>query len=599
MAIQEIPEEEREDDDPLLWMIKQLSEDKLKFVWPCIINIFIQAGLFENVASEEIKVIADSLQSATPKTFNNVLAYEEKVKILIFLCNSCHDLHAFREYISARLKEKSNYSKEKQETYTEIRKVEQEKRKLMHEHADSDFVKNDGVNNQIVVLEEELKNASRTQGKLIRDKLNNLNREKDDFRKTIQEFEEKIEGMNAKIARLNDQIWKVSLKVSIIGRDLENEYWFYKDDPTKLYVKDLSNSEWGYYNDEDTILELENSLITKGSKERKLYEGLRKLKGKMKIKKSKELPLSEDGSKPDNIGETNQDTTDVPNEEQTREEVKDQSKGEVKKVQPTQPDMEVDEDSKYESYKEEVDWEKNLEKAIQFSMKRSEITTRKCHRLNSKKLDSLTIESIKEKILELEEDYTNTARDLSKAWAPYSVIEQIRNIILQSEDEEKICQVLLKLEEGFSNPMNFKSSEGAPESSNMEVDGESQSNMSNRDNVANRKIFEDGIMFYRNNRKIKKFWSSDTLKDCWKDYIANIQNGSISALFLSVCIFIDQTEIYIEKLNTKLEKKKQVEERSNKCSKRSSKDSERNDRKRKAGFYKEDSSVEASEDQSK
>jgi hypothetical protein len=34
MAIQEIPEEEREDDDSLLWMIKQLSEEKLKFVWP-------------------------------------------------------------------------------------------------------------------------------------------------------------------------------------------------------------------------------------------------------------------------------------------------------------------------------------------------------------------------------------------------------------------------------------------------------------------------------------------------------------------------------------------------------------------------------------
>lgn len=405
--------------------------------------------------------------------------------------------------------------------------------------------------------------------------------------------------MNAKISRLNDQIWKVSLKVSIIGRDLENEYWFYKDDPTKLYVKDLSTSEWGYYNDEDTILELENSLITKGSKERKLYEGLRKLKGKMKIKKSKELPQSEDGSKPENIGETNQETTAPQNEEEEKKEVKDQSKGGVQKVQPPQPDMEVDEDSKYESYKEEVDWEKNLEKAIQFTMKRSEITTRKSHSLNSKKLDSLTLESIKEKILDLEEDYTATARDLNKAWAPYSVIEQIRNIILQAEDEEKICQVLLKLEEGFSNPMNFKPSEGVPDNNNMEVDGESQSNASNKENLANRKIFEDGLLFYRNNRKIKKFWSSDTLKDCWKDYIENIQNGSISALFLSVCIFIDQTEIYIDKLNTKLEKKKQVEERSNKCSKKSSKASERNDRKRKAGFYKEESSDQASEGESK
>ena len=85
MAIQEIPEEEREDDDSLLWMIKQLSEEKLKFVWPCIINIFVHAGLFEYKASQDILNISNILQSATPKTFNTLLTYEEKVKILLFL----------------------------------------------------------------------------------------------------------------------------------------------------------------------------------------------------------------------------------------------------------------------------------------------------------------------------------------------------------------------------------------------------------------------------------------------------------------------------------------------------------------------------------
>jgi len=56
----------------------------------------------------------------------------------------------------------------------------------------------------------------------------------------------------------------ISVKVSIIGRDLENEYWYFKDDPSKLYVKNLKTNSWGYYNDEESILELENSLITKG-----------------------------------------------------------------------------------------------------------------------------------------------------------------------------------------------------------------------------------------------------------------------------------------------------------------------------------------------
>lgn len=599
MAIQEIPDEEREDDDPLLWMIKQLSEDKLKFVWPCMINIFIQGGIFENVATQEIKDIAERLQSATPQTFNKVLDYYEKVKILLFLCNSCHDLNAFREYISARLKEKSKHSREKQETYTEIRKLEQEKRGLVQLHADSDFVKNEGVNNEIVVLEEELKNATRTQGKLIREKLDSLTKEKDNFKRTIHDVEEKIENLNSKIQRLNDSIWKVSLKVSIIGRDLENEYWFFKDDPTKLYVKDLSTNEWGYYNDEETILELENSLITKGTKERRLYEGLRKLKGKMKIRKNKEVQ-QDDASDMDEDGEPIKiKNVDIKMEVEKPKKEEEKTKSAIQTQE--HPDMEVDSDPRYEPHREEIDWDKQLQKAIQFLMKKSEISTRKSNRMGSNKLDSLSLESIKEKLLDLEEEYTETAKPLNKSWAPFSVINNCRAMIQESQSEEEMCEILLTLEEGFSNPMSFKPSDGVNSTKAMDMDGESQSNTSNKDSVTNKRIFEDGLMFYRNNRKIKKFWSSDRLKDSWKDYIISIQNGSISALFLSMCIFIDQTEEYIEKLSSKLEKKKQSDEKTTSkpsTNKKSAKAIERTERKRKAGFYKEESSESDSDDES-
>jgi hypothetical protein len=210
-------------------------------------------------------------------------------------------------------------------------------------------------------------------------------------------------------------------------------------------------------------------------------------------------------------------------------------------------------------------------------------------------MDTLTLEAIKEKILELEEDYTEAAKSLNKVWAPYSVMDKLKQLLIEAEDEVEVCKLLLTLEEGFSNPMSFKSAEGITLNTNMDVDNESQSYASNKDFTMTNKIIEDDLLFYRNNRKIKKFWSSDALKDSWKDYISSIQPGSISALFLSVCVFIDQAEAYIEKLNLKFEKKKEVDERSNIQSKRSSKASERNDRKRKAGFYKEESSEEESE----
>lgn len=367
MAIQEIPEEEKEDDDSLLWMIKQLSEEKLKFVWPCIINIFVHAGLFEYKASQDILSISNILQSATPKTFNTLLTYEEKVKILLFLWNSCHDLQAYREYISQRLKEKHKYTKEKQDTYLEIRQIENEKGKFKKENADCDFVKNEGVNNQIVVLEEELKNASRTQGKIIRERLSDLTKEKDDFRRTIDEYDSKINTLNEKIHRLNDQIWKVSLKVPVIGRDLDNEYWFFKDEPSKLYVKDLKTKEWGFYNDDESIAELHDSLISKGIKEKRLLEGLRKIKDKLRMKKTKDSK-PEEKDKPRNTDENKENINIMPTEENSKEETKESAVVEIKH-ESKDIEMIVEGDSKYFDFQEEIDWEKHLDRAIQFSMK--------------------------------------------------------------------------------------------------------------------------------------------------------------------------------------------------------------------------------------
>ena len=219
MVIKELPEEESEDGDSLLWMIKQLSEEKLKFVWPFTVSII--------TTDKNLAVIAKKLQRATPKTFNKILTYEEKITILLFLCNYCHELPCFREYIMERLKEKNKYSKEKQETYNEIREQNEEKKKRMEQHSKSDFVLNDDIKNEITILEDELKNATRTQAKAIRDKLLSLTRDKDNYKKTIQSIEEKIQTLEAKIKRLNDQIWKVSLKISVIGRDLNNEYWYF------------------------------------------------------------------------------------------------------------------------------------------------------------------------------------------------------------------------------------------------------------------------------------------------------------------------------------------------------------------------------------
>lgn len=41
-----------------------------------------------------------------------------------------------------------------------------------------------------------------------------------------------------RIEKLNEQAHKTSIKTSMLGKDAEkNEYWFFKEEPGKLFVK--------------------------------------------------------------------------------------------------------------------------------------------------------------------------------------------------------------------------------------------------------------------------------------------------------------------------------------------------------------------------
>jgi hypothetical protein len=56
----------------------------------------------------------------------------------------------------------------------------------------------------------------------------------------MQKVEEQIEKRQAKIEKLNEQASKTSIKTSVLGKDADrNEYWFFKEDPGKIFVKKL------------------------------------------------------------------------------------------------------------------------------------------------------------------------------------------------------------------------------------------------------------------------------------------------------------------------------------------------------------------------
>ena len=65
-----------------------------------------------------------------------------------------------------------------------------------------------------------------------------MTNEKNRFARELQKFDDQIEKRQAKIDRLNEQANKTSIKNQVLGKDAErNEYWFFKEDPAKIFVK--------------------------------------------------------------------------------------------------------------------------------------------------------------------------------------------------------------------------------------------------------------------------------------------------------------------------------------------------------------------------
>ena len=79
-----------------------------------------------------------------------------------------------------------------------------------------------------------------------------------------------------------------------------NEYWFYKDDISRLYVKRPSGdspAHWCYLDEEDEFRQLCDSLNSRGVRERRLLEALRKIGPMLKLKKPRQKTATEPDQK--------------------------------------------------------------------------------------------------------------------------------------------------------------------------------------------------------------------------------------------------------------------------------------------------------------
>lgn len=97
---------------------------------------------------------------------------------------------------------------------------------------------------QIDELKRKLETVSRQESKRIQLQIAELTSEKNKFTRELQRFDDQIEKRQARIDRLNEQANKTSIKNQVVGKDADrNEYWFFKEDPGKIFVKKYENAK--------------------------------------------------------------------------------------------------------------------------------------------------------------------------------------------------------------------------------------------------------------------------------------------------------------------------------------------------------------------
>jgi hypothetical protein len=117
-----------------------------------------------------------------------------------------------------------------------------------------------------------------------------------------QRIDEAIKRKQAQIEKINEKSFKTSIRTNMLGKDAaRTEYWHFKEDCERVYIRkeEVTNDDgmqsthvsWHYLDEDEKFDILVESMNAKGIRERKLLEGLKKCKDRLKLKKPKKMVL--------------------------------------------------------------------------------------------------------------------------------------------------------------------------------------------------------------------------------------------------------------------------------------------------------------------
>ena len=206
--------------------------DYLPYSWLTMFSEIMTSNAFKDYTEDTfIEGIVSKVEENPIETEFFKYSLNEKVACISFLISCYCDTKVFHEALSERIDKKTALSREKALIKVQIKEIEQK------QAADT-------------------KNPQTTSRKLA-------------------SFSEKIQKLQLKIQDLSQKIDDIQVRINPLGLDrFYNEYYFFKFDPSKLYMLKPLENTW-YYFDLNGIEALQASLNPKGSRESKLLENLK------------------------------------------------------------------------------------------------------------------------------------------------------------------------------------------------------------------------------------------------------------------------------------------------------------------------------------
>ena len=255
------------------------------------------------------------------------------------------------------------------------------------------------------------------------------------------------------------------------GQDAQlSEYWFFKDEPDRLFIKTAEDA-WLYIDEEDEFNQLLDSLNLKGVREKRLQESLRKLRGAIKMKKSKRTPAKADDG----------DTAMAPEQtspgkscekEQEGEQAEEQASAKQEAGHSALPESasqkhHLFEDDHYEQTIVDAVWfsktmPKRRKNATEATMNasvmagmRSRVTRSAGNgqdEIDQRALAAISLPNLKSQLLDIEQSYSETMANLDREWETPEIRAKVIEEVKEAKDIDELYRLLDRIEMGFADP---------------------------------------------------------------------------------------------------------------------------------------------------